>query len=70
VFAYFCRRCSRCNVGFVLQLLVDPGRGTPVMPFYVSEGDSCPLCHATFEPWNYFVIQRSSPFGQSLGPNT
>ncbi len=69
MFAYFCRRCSSCKVGFILQLLLDPGSSIPVVPFYVSEGDSCPLCQTTFETWNYFVIQRSSPLGHSLGPD-
>jgi hypothetical protein len=67
VFAYFCRRCSRCKMGFILQLLLDPGSGVPVLPFPSPEGDSCPLCHSSFQAENYFVIQRSEPLGHLAG---
>jgi len=70
VFAYFCRRCSCCKIGFILQLLLDPGSGVPVLPFGASPGNSCPLCHAIFKAENYFVVHRSSPLGDSLGPDS
>ncbi len=67
MFAYFCRRCPHCKIGFILQLLLDPGSSTPVMPFETSQGNSCPLCHAVFQPGNYFIVQRSSPLGDWFG---
>jgi hypothetical protein len=70
VFAYFCRRCSRCKMGFILQLLLDPGSGVPVLPFASSASNSCPLCHASFQPDNYFVVQRSEPLGHLAGTDT
>jgi hypothetical protein len=70
VFAYCCRRCPRCKMGFILQLLLDPGSGLPVFPFNVSADNCCPLCHGTFQPENYFVVRTSSPLGESLGTDT
>jgi len=70
VFAYFCRRCSRCKHGFILQLVLNPGTGEPVLPFDVPPGNTCPLCRAIFQPANYFVLQRSEPLGNTLGNNT
>lgn len=70
MFVYLCRRCSCCKMGFILQLLLDPGRAVSVLPFQVSDGNSCPLCHAIFQPRNYFVVQRSSPLGYSLGTDS
>ncbi|PYU18746.1 MAG: hypothetical protein DMG30_26710 [Acidobacteria bacterium] len=70
MFAYFCRRCPCCKIGFILQLLLDPGSGLPVLPFAASADNSCPLCHTTFQPENYFVVHRSSPLGDSLGTDT
>jgi hypothetical protein len=71
VFAYFCRRCSRCKMGFILQLLLNPGSGLPViLPFDIPAGGSCPLCREIFRPENYFVIHRSAPLGESLGTDS
>jgi hypothetical protein len=70
VFAYFCRRCPGCKMGFILQLVLNPGTGAPVFPLDFSAGNSCPLCKAIFQPTNYFVLQRSEPLGNSLGTDS
>jgi hypothetical protein len=57
-------------MGFILQLLLDPGSALPVFPFHVSADNCCPLCHGTFQPENYFVVRTSSPLGDSLGTDT
>lgn len=57
-------------MGFVLQLLLDPGSALPVLPSNVSADNFCPLCHGIFQPENYFVVRRSSPLGDFLGTDT